>query len=537
MAGRLNSTASGSSGSYDVWFNVPQSNYGTHYVWVTDGIGDSISVPITVIPYVDLSSSTGQPGDSVSISYYGYNSTVAVRTLWGTPAALNAFPAWPSTALVTPVSIGSFDGSTSSWSGTFSTLLLQPGSFRVSVGGVVYAVDDLHGNLRSNNAGSPGFNSALGTTVTPAGIGIGGTINYITGKYDIKITPAQPLPGSISATYSYFVTTLIPGVTFVGSGTTNSVGSITTSETVPNPAPLTNYGFAMWDDYGTYGESAFTIGPVITVNPSSTTTGNVVYIQGRGFTSYENLVIPAPVGQTSPVTLSEPGMSTKYCYIYSPTAAASSISVDATGRFSVGVIVPQGNNINKDDYTWSIVTTGGTVLTTTDSWTCTGLAAVSVTPTFGGTGTKVTVSGTNFPKISSMTVTVTVHDSSDDAPVLATLGTVSLSSSGTFSKAFTVSALVSGAYTIEADAAAGTNIGPDTAFSIGNLLIALSETSGPVGSTLQVTGSGFTYGNSYNVTLGSSTLVSSASGGNRWCNQYLDRLWTDLYTDNGGRNL
>jgi len=485
-AGLLNKTTAGSSGSYDVWFNVPQATYGTHYIWVGDGtVGsptNSISTPVEVVPYVDLATSSGQPGDSVSMSYYGYNATINMRMVWGTQAEMNAFPAWP-TITASPATVAAADSVTTSWTGTLPNTLIQPGSFKVMIGATVYATDNMHGDL-------------VGAS------GIGGTINYVTGYYDIKISPA-PSYGTIMASYNYFDTTNA-AVSWLGSGTTNSVGTVTTSETVPSTAAAgTTYAFASFDGYGTFGVSSFTIGPVITVSPLTATTGSFVFILGRGFTT-----------EPAAIWLSESGLAPEMCYIGTSSTASESPIPLAAGRFDVPVIVPQGNNI-KDDYTFSVTSdtntpTSSNTLATVDSFMVSALATVSVTPTFAGTGAKITVAGKNFPKISGMTVEADLYDSTN-TKFQAELGTTTLASDGTFSTSFTVPGLQAGPFEIRAYTSPSTNISPDVSFAIGNLLIALSETSGPVGSTLSITGSGFSPNGSYNITLGPETLLSSGS--------------------------
>jgi len=81
---------------------------------------------------------------------------------------------------------------------------------------------------------------------------------------------------------------------------------------------------------------------------------------------------------------------------------------------------------------------------------------------------------------------------------------------GTFSKSFTVPAQPVGGYKIEAFNNT-MKIRASTSFAVGNMVVLMSKSSAPVGATITISGTGFSYPGTYNITIGSKTLVSSAA--------------------------
>ncbi len=194
--------------------------------------------------------------------------------------------------------------------------------------------------------------------------------------------------------------------------------------------------------------------------------------------------------------------------VYNPSHIPTA---DPSGRFSFDVIVPTGKNI-KDDYTIT-VTAHGTAISASADFQITGQPSVTVTPSFGAQGSTVTVSGASYERVSGITVSVDLVNTANTATI-ANFGTTKTLADGTFSSTFTVPLQPSGSYKVNANIANAT-LSATSAFNIGNVLISLADTSGPVGWHTTLTGFGFTFPGTFNVSIGTgstwTTLVSSAS--------------------------
>jgi hypothetical protein len=469
VKGLLNSSTAKSDGKYDVWIKVPEATNGAHYIWVKDYLGNVISVSFTINTKVSLSSSSGLVGDSITTSFYGFKGTKELRVVYNNgDVAFADFPVL--TAVNQTVATG--DGVTTEWTGTLNTKPIKPGTITVKA------------NFVSMTDGTWGK------------IGTSGTINYVTGAYKIIFAAAPASGKAVTVLYTPFDTT--GAVKYLDTITTSSVGSVSASETVPTGAATGS--FAGFDGNGNYGKKAFTIGAVIIVSPTVSTVGSIVHISGRGFTAASTIVQAGIVLTES----SAPTLSAT-CMIYNPSSGT--ITVDSGGNFVADVVVPQGVNID-DDYT--ITVTSSTPKTASKSFEITVKAKSSVTPQFGAQGTSITVSGTNYPKISGLKLKVDLVDPVTLA-TLVNIGSATTLADGTFSKSLFVPAYTSGNYKIKAYNTT-TNISTTTSFTIGYLVLLLSKTSAPAGANnVVLTGSGFTPSGAYNITLGSKTILSSGT--------------------------
>ena len=82
VKGKLNQTTAGSSGSYEVWFKVPESTYGNHYVWVRSGTLEPVSVKLQVRVKVSLSATSGLTGDKTDVTSNGLSKDTDVAVLF-----------------------------------------------------------------------------------------------------------------------------------------------------------------------------------------------------------------------------------------------------------------------------------------------------------------------------------------------------------------------------------------------------------------------------------------------------------------------
>jgi hypothetical protein len=467
VKGLLNSSTAKSTGGYDVWFVVPQATNGNHYVWVKDYLGNVVNVLFTIGTKVSLSSSSGLAGDSITTSFYGFKGTKDLRVVY--TFGTIAFAAFPTLTPIAAEALGTGDAVTTSFSKTLASKPIKPGSVTVTAPGPITLTD------------------SGGSWVGAAS----GSINYVTGAISVTYTTA-PTAGAITVAYTPFDTT--GSVKYLDTLTTSSVGSVSAVETVPTLA--VTGAFAAFDGNGNYNSKAFTIGPVILVSPTASTVGSIIHISGRGFTAATTI---------TSIVLTEPPTLSATCMIYNPSSGI--ITVDSGGNFVADVVVPQGVNID-DDY--KITVTSSTAQTAYKSFEITAKAKSSVTPEFGAQGTGITVSGTNYPKISGLKLTVDLVDATT-LGFLANIGSATTLADGSFSKSLFVPAYTSGNYKIKAYNST-VNISSTTSFTIGYIVLLLSKTSAPAGcSTVVLTGSGFTPSGAYNITIGTKTLVSSGT--------------------------
>ena len=378
IKGLTNSTTGASDGTFEVWMNVPDAIYGSHFLWVKDSAGNYNSLQVLVIPLLDLSASSGLVGDTITAKMSGFADTADITLTW------NGHSLTTATA------------------------------------------------------------NSLGTAQTTFKIP-----NYL----------ASLTPYTVTA---YNVT-----------DTTPAVNVTTTADLI--------------------------IGPVITVNPTTTTVGSLATISGRGFYGSADFT-PAV---TLTFTDSNSVLHTYACGITTTTP----IALDSTGRLRLTFVVPSVLETS-DGYSVVIAVNG---MTASADFEVTALSDVSVTPEHGAQASTITVSGVNFPKVSGKQIDITIGGSA--------VGTVDTLSDGTFSKTFRVPAIADGNYIDANGLKAQTDdlyyVNATTNFKVGAMNIILSDDSGPTGLNVGITGNGFQYPGSFNATIGSTELdvggvVSSA---------------------------
>jgi hypothetical protein len=77
--GILNSTEADSSGSFEIWFDVPEAVYGDHYIWLITEFDEKwggATEPLSgfsVDPMIEFSKSSGLPGDEIIVYGYGFD--------------------------------------------------------------------------------------------------------------------------------------------------------------------------------------------------------------------------------------------------------------------------------------------------------------------------------------------------------------------------------------------------------------------------------------------------------------------------------
>jgi hypothetical protein len=301
----------------------------------------------------------------------------------------------------------------------------------------------------------------------------------------IDVSPSRGLElDTITATMSGYAKSAVLQLTFNGNNlvkvTANSIGSATTTFKVPDLAP----GAYTIATNATAATAPFTIGPVITVSPTSGPVGTVVTINGRGFSEWDV------------IDQGDLDLSGLACYITSTTP----INVDGTGRVRLNAVI--AGKTTKDDYVLTL-NTNSTNLATAD-FEVTAVAKVSVTPEWGPQASTITVSGVNYPKIKDVVITVDLGG--------VNIGTVKTLADGTFSKAFKVPAIADGKESVDAYNTAYL-IADDAGFKVGTMNIILGDDSGATGTTLGLTANGFTPNEGWNATIGNDEIGSGTVNG------------------------
>jgi len=253
----------------------------------------------------------------------------------------------------------------------------------------------------------------------------------------------------------------------------NALGSISTTFTVPTGATGANRVSAI-NVTDLFANATFTVGPAITLTPSTGPAGTVVTITGRGYDDGLE-VVTITVGETS-----------------APLNAT--ITKTAYGNFTGQFIVPT-HAIGQD---LDVIATSGAEHSHA-TFNVTGNTAITLTPTTGAAGTVVTIEGANFTAIAGKTVTV-------DFGAILGWTTFSTNATGGFSGTFTVPSLTAASYTVTAT---DTNIlTANTPFVIAVTFLGISPVKGPTGTLATVTGYGFS-GGTANVTIGTLRVLTN----------------------------
>ncbi|MFH2110707.1 MAG: IPT/TIG domain-containing protein [Candidatus Bathyarchaeota archaeon] len=261
---------------------------------------------------------------------------------------------------------------------------------------------------------------------------------------------------------------------------TTDLGTFTCTFKVPATTAYGSYTITATDTTNT-DTVPFTVGAAISLNIEEGPVGKVVQVSGRGFTSGRNI-------EKAGVTI-----SATQCYVINDP-----VVVKADGTFKASIVIPQVASTN--DYTITVTESGASPKSGTADFEVVGLAEIKATPAYGPQGSQITVEGWNFTQISNTNVVVT----------LATVGskTFKTDSKGYFKGIYTVPAVAAGVQTLMAEQASY-NIDADANFRAGLMIVILSPNSGPAGTKVTLTGTGFTTGGTtqWNATFGNNDWV------------------------------
>jgi hypothetical protein len=375
--------------------------------------------------------------------------------------------------------------------------------FAASVSGVVWFDSNNNGVLDPGEPNAPVITDAFGAfSVTlvvpdvpagtyniyadvPLGSPVEASASFIVPTPSITISPTSGPPGTsitvvgsnfkLGATVTIFFDVdgdgvVDPGET-VGTATASSTGAFST--VVPAPTlPFGTYDVRATDGVNTAPAVTFTITPAISLSPTSGSPGTTVTVSGSGFAAGASGIVWFDIDDDNVVDAGEPSVA---------------VTASATGTFTATLTVPTvaagTYNIKADVPSGGPVEASATFIVPTPS--------ITISPTSGPPGTSITVTGSGFNVGASGFVWFDI-----DGDGVLDLGepsvSVTASATGTFTATLTVPTVPfqAAGYNIRADVPSGGPVEASATFLV-TPAISLSPTSGPPGTTVTVSGSGF----------------------------------------------
>jgi len=249
-------------------------------------------------------------------------------------------------------------------------------------------------------------------------------------------------------------------------------GSFTCSFTIPKDLAAGKYTVEAKDEEGNSGNATLTVGPSITISPTSGPTGTIVDITGRGFQKGATKNITITIDDTECPVIEE-------------------IKVRSDGRFSGKFVIP---TVDEDEYTITASVFGMPDVNATADFEVTGTTGITLTPTSGAPGSTVTIEGVNFTAKSGVEITI-------DFGGLTEYATTETNATGGFLVAITVPSVPvqTEPYNITATDEYGLNATAE--FRVALTTLAITPSSGPTGTKVLLMGGGLTPSTPYNVTI------------------------------------
>jgi len=227
--------------------------------------------------------------------------------------------------------------------------------------------------------------------------------------------------------------------------------------------------------------ATFTVGPSISLDADEGPTGLEVEITGRGYT----------VGAT--IVAGNVTFGGEICYL------EETVTVKGDGTFELVTYVPSTADTDEYDFEVTEKSAAEPDVTATEGFEVNGLAEISVTPEYGPQGSIVTIEGWNFTQSAQ---DVVIELDGEGAKTFET------DNNGHFDGTYIIPAVGSGVQDLTATQA-DYLIDAETEFRAGIMIVILSPTSGPSGTSLTLTGTGFTDTDAWNATFGEETFVDA----------------------------
>jgi hypothetical protein len=447
--GLLNTTEADADGTFEIWFEVPESVADDHYLWVEDTkTGDLDSWEFIVLTKLDAPTSS-LPEEEITVKGYGFGKEKDVVILLSD----GSYPFESETGEI----LDTGDGSEDTFSGKTDENPIVPGSVTITAGAMTLT-DEGDGDL-------------VGAGVDDA------SINYATGDWEIEFD--DPLGDDVDIVADYDWYDDVEDVLDVLSTavTTNKVGSFSKSVDIPD-WDFGDYEIYAYDEKDNNDDDDFDIGSQISLDVESAPVGGKVQIRGEGFTqpnAFEYAI------EEDGVTID--GLN---CYVVD-----APVFIKSTGKFTLDIIIA-GVDDEDDDYD-IVVSDNGTRSATFEDFEVTGLPSIEIDPMFGAVGSKIEVHGYNFSALEDEEVELIL-----DGDVVEDFET---DENGEFSGTFTVPAIDDDTYEITAQQA-DFNIEASEDFRVGLMVVILTPNEGPAGKLVSLTGLGFTENGEWNATMG-----------------------------------
>jgi len=227
----------------------------------------------------------------------------------------------------------------------------------------------------------------------------------------------------------------------------------------------------------------FKVGVAISLDPDEGPSGTVVTISGRGWDSTDVIFLAM---DSMPLTL----------------VGETPITVSSTGKFTAKVVIPS----MADEKKYEITATAGSD-TATAKFDVTGNSAIKLNPGFAPPGGSVEIKGYNFTQISGTEITLALDEI--DGTGYEVIDTIETDSNGEFSETIRVPAVDYGTWELWAeDLVYGLDAEKD--FRIGIMIVIISPSYGPTGTSVHITGIGFSSDGSWNATMDGVALTDES---------------------------
>ncbi|MGH9909018.1 MAG: beta strand repeat-containing protein, partial [Nitrososphaerales archaeon] len=276
-----------------------------------------------------------------------------------------------------------------------------------------------------------------------------------------------------------------PTTTNPASVTTATSGSFTATVTIPLTASTGTHTITATDASGRMGLVTFTVaaGGVITLSPTTGISGTEVTVTGSNFTANTRVTI-------------------KFETILVATTPATVIT-GTSGGFLAKFDIPAG--VTGGVHTVFATDEAGKIATATFTVQGTGGESITISPTSGSVGTTVTVTGSNFVANTAVTIKF------DGNAITTNPATVTTTSTGTFTATITIPNIVAGSHTVAVTVGSKTATATFTISQSQSTSITISPSSGTVGTSITVTGSGFSPTKGVTINLDGSLVATSTT--------------------------
>src|SRR2546427_2189696 len=264
--------------------------------------------------------------------------------------------------------------------------------------------------------------------------------------------------------------------------TTDSTGSFTGSITVPTSSGAGTHTVKATDASNHPASAQFTVATIpvatISLNPSSGPVGTTVNISGSNFAANSGITI----------SYDNAGITT------TPTTITSTSTGSFTGSITVPSSIAGPHTVKATDASNHPASAQFSVMTTP-------VATISLNPTSGPTGTAVNISGSNFVANSGITI------SYDNNAIATNPVIITTDSTGSFTGSITVPSSAAGSHTVNATDASSNSASAQ--LTVTTPSISLSPSSGPTGTTVNISGSNFVANSAVTISYDGSAITTT----------------------------